>query len=607
MLTERHTTQSISAVPARAFESAVLVVLIGGMILCSVAFLLLSSLPADRIEHHLRRFSTSGSSHLSVETLESMRRKLAITGAVLLPIAGALGWQFQWLRKHLGGFINEFKQASRALLSSLNSDLRAAGKLRLGTLLVLFVFGLVLRLQFIHQPMRVDEAVTYLSYATKPLPIAISNYGAPNNHLLNTAMVYVSTRVTGHDPWSIRLPALIFGLLLVPLTFLVGLRLYRADVGLLAAALVASSSFLVEYSTNARGYTLQAALFLVAIVLAQELIRTGSPGILVLLSGVIALGFHALPTMMYGFSAILLWLAVSAAVGDRSGSLKSSIRQIILLGVCVVGLTCLLYSPVFLTRGVASVTHNSFVVPIGFRGFFAGLGGMLALAASNFTRDLPVAAAAAMGVLVLVAIAAHAAKDRLARDNVPFIPLMLIACFVCILLQRVLPFDRVWTLIKPVLYIAVAAGLVEIARRVLPTQQQRLTIVVMATIVCFGWGARVWTSGSILRSTQTGLMAEGPAIFEFMISHLQPGDRMVMAHHYRLPILYYFQRAGMDIKSIYNGPEKLQGRAWLVQQEPIAPMDIGMAELREANPRLSEPLLVERIGAANIYLVTALP
>ncbi|MEI6446376.1 MAG: glycosyltransferase family 39 protein [Actinomycetes bacterium] len=66
----------------------------------------------------------------------------------------------------------------------------------------------------------------------------------------------------GGPPQLIRLPALIAGLSLVPLTALLARRAFGSTAGLAAAALAAASPFLLFYSVEARSYSLTAALAL---------------------------------------------------------------------------------------------------------------------------------------------------------------------------------------------------------------------------------------------------------------------------------------------------------------------------------------------------------
>ena len=64
--------------------------------------------------------------------------------------------------------------------------------------------------------MQLDEAYTYNEYASKPVLDGLSWYTLPNNHLLNTLLIHVSTVVLGNAPWVVRLAALAAGLGLIP-------------------------------------------------------------------------------------------------------------------------------------------------------------------------------------------------------------------------------------------------------------------------------------------------------------------------------------------------------------------------------------------------------
>ena len=81
------------------------------------------------------------------------------------------------------------------------------------------VIAVAIRAFHLNQPMRLDEARTFLDYAIRPLPDAISNYNIPNNHLLHTLLVWLSIRIFGDAEWAIRLPAFVAGVLIVPATY----------------------------------------------------------------------------------------------------------------------------------------------------------------------------------------------------------------------------------------------------------------------------------------------------------------------------------------------------------------------------------------------------
>ncbi len=116
------------------------------------------------------------------------------------------------------------------------------------------------RLAFLGAPMRHDEAKTFLSFVAKPLLEGLSNYYVPNNHILHTVLAHLAWRLFGDAPQVLRgCPPSLAGCALLPLAWLVGLRLFEKRSAMWAAALVAACPPLVDYATDARGYSLVGA------------------------------------------------------------------------------------------------------------------------------------------------------------------------------------------------------------------------------------------------------------------------------------------------------------------------------------------------------------
>jgi hypothetical protein len=49
---------------------------------------------------------------------------------------------------------------------------------------LLTIIAAILRFPALSRPMGSDEAATFIYYASHPLPVAVSIYGSPNNHIL---------------------------------------------------------------------------------------------------------------------------------------------------------------------------------------------------------------------------------------------------------------------------------------------------------------------------------------------------------------------------------------------------------------------------------------
>ena len=78
----------------------------------------------------------------------------------------------------------------------------------------------------------------------------------------------------GISPAALRLPAFLVGVLVAPTAYLAGAQLYGRHAALLAAGLTAVSAQLVEFSTNARGYSIAAFLGVALLALAPRVLRS---------------------------------------------------------------------------------------------------------------------------------------------------------------------------------------------------------------------------------------------------------------------------------------------------------------------------------------------
>ena len=92
--------------------------------------------------------------------------------------------------------------------------------------------------------------------------------------------------------------------------------LFGAAAAIAAAAMVATSPALIEYSVNARGYTILALSFLVAVGCTSYLLERQSLAAWCLWVLSLAVGFFTIPVMLYGFAALV---PKQAYCGGRQG------------------------------------------------------------------------------------------------------------------------------------------------------------------------------------------------------------------------------------------------------------------------------------------------
>ena len=177
----------------------------------------------------------------------------------------------------------------------------------LAGVLALIFLAVVFRMENANSPMAHDEAYTYVTFS-RSLFTAMTDYSKPNNHILHSILVFFSTIIFGKGAWVVRLPAFLAGVLLVPASYWLASRLYDRWTALGAAFLVAWFPPLVAYSNDARGYTLVALFTLITLALGDHVRKEKNLFYWALISLFSALGLYTVPTMLYPFGVLFVWL-----------------------------------------------------------------------------------------------------------------------------------------------------------------------------------------------------------------------------------------------------------------------------------------------------------
>ncbi len=425
----------------------------------------------------------------------------------------------------------------------------------------LMASGFVLRGLFITQPIRTDEAVTYLHYASRSLPLALSNYSAPNNHLLHTLLVWISVHLFGNTEIALRLPAFVMGVLLIPVTYGVGRTLANRRTGLLAAALVAVSSVLIEYSTNARGYTLQCALFGVSIILAFSVRSSLSPTRWGLLALTLALGFFTVPTTLYPFGGLMLWLlgeiVLSGKMVDAMGDdmRLQRLRAWVVCGLLTVGLTLVFYTPVLIVSGVTAIISNQYVQSFPFDVFLQHVPAAAAHVWTHWHTSIPPVMAALLSVGAVIGLM------RGQRTHTPLFLACALWSMAALCLQRVIPFERNWLPFLPLYFMTAAGGLVWLWERW--AQRQAWVGWLLASFLIIVLGANIILTRSPYTSLETGTFRDAQAIVQDLQGLLKSGDHVYLEHPNGDSLAYYANQRGLEWE-VYIGDTPTTGTVYLI-------------------------------------------
>jgi mannosyltransferase len=229
-----------------------------------------------------------------------------------------------------------------------------AGKER-AWLLAVVALALVLRLFKLDAELWYDEILTLVNFVRLPFAELVTTYTSLNNHMLYSLEAKTVIALFGEHPWTLRLPAALFGVASVAVAY----RLAREAVGpweaRLGALLLAISYHHVWFSQNARGYTGLLFFSLLGTLYFVRAARAGSKKLWVLYGVTIALaGYTHLTAALFFASHALVWAALFAARRFRSAEAMrrwepyagaSGTGPLFGLGLGA-GLTALLYAPV---------------------------------------------------------------------------------------------------------------------------------------------------------------------------------------------------------------------------------------------------------------------
>jgi 4-amino-4-deoxy-L-arabinose transferase-like glycosyltransferase len=423
-----------------------------------------------------------------------------------------------------------------------------------GALLVITLWALVVRLLYLNQPMQYDEAYTVVSFAQRPLWNAISDYHLPNNHVLHTLFVHLSINIFGLSEWTSRLPAFLAGILSIPVVYGLTRRIYNSPAALLAATWVGFAPVLIDFSANARGYTLQNLFVLLAFWLAIYLRQARSLLGWLGLSLVTALGFYTIPTMLYGAGWVYAWLALVWILGKTSPAYPKWRFPLFLAGSAFMAgmLTLILYAPVLFTSGAQALFANRHVVPLSWYEFSGNIPVRLISVWQFFTAGWPlwlnILFVAGMTASMVLPSKNTRMPVHLAWPGIVWISLVL-------MLQRVAPVARIWLFVLPVLAIFASGGLVGgfdwLLQRVKP--KVKLGVYLMGSgIILLSLVIGMLNLKPLEKQVISGPVGEAAEAAQILDTQIQPGDMIAGNPPAFAPLRYYGSEMGWSPEIFFD-------------------------------------------------------
>jgi hypothetical protein len=486
--------------------------------------------------------------------------------------------------------------------SESSSSPRPITRGEVAALIAITAIGVAVRLRFLGRQMQLDESYTFNEYAAKSLIDGLSWYTLPNNHLLNTLLVHVSTALLGNSHWTVRLPAFVAGVMLIPATYWMTAVLVGRLPALMAAALVASSEPLVNYSTNARGYTLVALFSVLLVILAKRIMTNGGRlwdwvGFTVLPT----LGLFAIPTMLYPYGGIVFWLLLASRWPASARNHPVRLDRLFFSGVASVGLATLLYLPAILRVGLNRVIENPYVAPRPIGEVFRDLPASLVATWDQWNNDVPRVVSALFVLVWVWSVARNVLSRRGPGTATSLFVTVLAGSLALALAQRVVPYDRVWTFAIPLYAACIGEALTRLIERISIERSGRLGPA-MAVILALGLSLLVARGRTLYRESSYLTLNHAEEIARFLKPTLRPSDGILVLSPCDAPLKYEFLSHAMPVEHFYDYTISRANRLFVVFDRP-SHQDLSMVleGYKLSSSASTVPRLVQDFGESAIY------
>jgi hypothetical protein len=396
------------------------------------------------------------------------------------------------------------------------------------------IIGIAIRAYFLAQPIRYDEAYTFLEF-TKQGFMNLFYYPLPNNHVLHTLLVKISTLIWGNSPVAIRLPAFLAGIASIPLIFFLSHSLKKS--GIFAAISVSVFPYLILYSTIARGYSL---LVLLTIALActgvQILKRAPTARGAALLSLIAALGMLTMPSMLFPIAGIYCWLFVSFLI--KGYKLRLVLTKFVLPCSLFTSIfTSILYSPVILaSNGIESIISNKYVRSKPWPAFIGRVLPHFQATVGDFTRDIP-----AVVLFICIALAILGLIESFRKREwllLLLLPMVLLGSAVIFFIQHAIPFARTWIYFIPFILIYLDSGFTFIVELLSGRIRFFVTVILFAAGTCAG--ISLVSRDAIAKYPDTGSFPEARAVVNFLEPIMNSNDLVYEKTPADYPTYFYF-------------------------------------------------------------------
>ena len=314
----------------------------------------------------------------------------------------------------------------------------------------LLLIGLfILRLPFaFYFPPLVDEAFSYVYFVSQGVLVSMSYYPGPNNHiffnLIASFMNPVTSQIFYEPVLLLRLISVLASLTCSIFFFFWLFHTFDFKIAFWGVMLLNFQVPFFTYSFLGRGYMLQLCLLVLILMIGIKLIQSRPTLILSSIFILTAsLGFYCIPTFLYPYFALNVYFIWYLYFEFKTQLLF----RILFINLSVIGLTLILYTPVLLLQGWSAVIGNSWVKALSYGEFFEELPTYFNDFGNFFWDKWSLIAWVVLGLFMMIysflIFFKPSQSSFLNQSNILLFLLMIIP-IPLLLIQKVLPFPRVW-------------------------------------------------------------------------------------------------------------------------------------------------------------------
>jgi len=475
-------------------------------------------------------------------------------------------------------------------------------KLHLSLFFIFLAFAIFIRIYYINTTLRFDEAFSF-TYIKQPFLLLITNYAHSNNHVLSSLLSHFFSTILGFKLWTIRIPVLIFGILLVPETYLAARIISNKETALLSMGIISISPAIIEYSTNARGYILITFFFVTIISLSNSLIKKQNIFTWLIFALIIALGFYTLFAMVYPFSFLIIWIFFSIIFKDSEENIKISIFNLVIFTILSLTLALLLYMPMIVKSGIKQfkfLYNNGGKHYDPWSIYFKNFANLIKNIWIQWSFGFPLTIIILLLIGIIISTIYY---KRIFKFKVPLQYIFLFLLIFILLFKTPIDYPRFFLFVLPVFIIISSSGIIFILNFLFKNiKLKKILIYIIIIIFIFIISFPVIKLNAIDYVNDTGKLPDAKEITEFFKNELKDGDVVLSRCPSNLILEYYFEKNNIPAK-YYNNLDNLYSRIFFVVNKTTKQTVSFVGDIYNLKTELyKNPKLIKETKFSEIYL-----